>query len=461
MAEQAVVSSRPSILLIAGAVLAVGTLLAVRPWEPVPAPPMMVNGHRFGEAPPWKRVVQVGVPENYAAAVAELDRSIVAMGDRGDGRLPREASKLNRIASLRILRAQLTGSLDDMVAAQKALDAAFAHAGKEMFGPHWERISFNFFTHRLAAMEPDLKSVETIAVGPNQLERAGIAGWRADVDFYSGRYDAAFATYRRLEREQGGYDNLLRLSTWYWRTGDLDKAMQYLNEAEWLVSGPALQQRGWFELQRGLIDFDRGRWDDATKHFTQARQRFPGHWPIEAKVAKMQALNGDLPGALTRFIALAESSGHPDMMDAVAGVYRAMGDRTNSDVWAAKAGAAWEQRLAAIPEAAWGHAIDHYLSFGDPDRALALARLNAAQRPFGEPLTQLAAAQLATGQPDAALKTLKPVLASAWKSSLTWLVAADAYTMLGRKDDAEAARKQALALNPRATDRNAALALIH
>jgi len=148
-------------------------------------------------------------------------------------------------------------------------------------------------------------------------------------------------------------------------------------------------------------------------------------------------------------------------MDAVAGVYRAMGDRANSEAWAAKAGAQWERRLAAIPEAAWGHAIDHYLTFGNPARALELARLNAAQRPFGEPLTQLAAAQLANGQPDAALKTIQPVLASKWKSAQSYLVAADAWSMLGRKDDADAARKQALAINPRATDRNAALALIH
>jgi len=461
MADAVAQKSRPSILLMAGAVLSVGAVLAIRPWEPLPAPPMMVHGHLFGSQPPWKRVVQTGVPENYAAALADLDSTLAGLGDKGDGRLPSEASLLNRIASLRIQRAQLTGSLEDMTGAQTAIDAAFAHAGSNAFGPHWERIAFNFYVHRLGALEPDLKALEAAAVGPNLLDRAGIAGWRADVLFYTGHYDEAFAAYRQLEREQSLYDNLLRLSTWYWRTGDFEKAGQYLNEAEWLISGPALQQRGWFELQRGLIAFDQGKWDEASKHFAFAHEKFPGHFPIEGKLAKMQALNGDLPGALKRYIALADSSGHPDMMDAVAGVYRAMGDRANSEAWAAKAGAQWERRLAAIPEAAWGHAIDHYLTFGNPARALELARLNAAQRPFGEPLTQLAAAQLASGQPDAALKTIQPVLASKWKSAQSYLVAADAWSMLGRKDDADAARKQALAINPRATDRNAALALIH
>ncbi|AHE56461.1 tetratricopeptide repeat protein [Sphingomonas sanxanigenens] len=459
-AQPAVGPARPSLLLMAGAAASVATLFVVRPWEPaVPPAQTMVSGHRFGEAPPWKRPVQVGVPETYAAVLAEIDGKRRAFGDTGQP--PAETDNIERIVRLRIERAMLTGGLDDLVAAEQALTAAFAHAGDERLGPHWERIAFNFHVHRLSAIEPDLKAVESIAVGPNKLERAGIDADRADLDFYSGRYDAALTTYRRIEREQGGYDNLLRLSTWFWRTGDPDKAMEYLNEAEWLVTGPAFEQRGWFELQRGLIDFDRGRWEDAAKHFAEADRRFPGDWRIESRIAKMQALKGDLPGALTRFITLAERSGHPDMMDAVAGVYRAMGDRANSEAWAARAGAAWDRRLAALPQAAWGHAIDHYLSFGDPARALELAKLNAAERPFGEALTQLAAAQIANGQPDAALSTLKPVLESKWRSSLTWLVAADAQTMLGRRKEAEAARKEAVRLNPRALDRNAALALIH
>lgn len=458
-AEPAARPQRPSLLLIAGAAVSVAALFAVRPWEPATPPAeITVNGHRFGEAPPWKKPVQIGVPETYAAVIAESDARLKALGTGGT---PPEASKLDRIARARIERAMLTGSLDDLVAADEALATAFAHAGGRNFGPRWERVGYNFHVHRLSAVEPDLKLLEATATGLNKVEQAGVDADRADLDFYRGRYDAAYATYNRIEREQGGYDNLIRLSTWYWRTGDLDKAVQYLNEAEWLVTGPAFEQRGWFELQRGLIDFDRGGWDDAAKHFAEANRRFPGDWRIEAKLAKMQALKGDLPGALARFTTLATRSEHPDMMDAVAGVYRAMGDRANSEVWAAKAGAAWERRLAAIPQAAWGHAIDHYLSFGDPARALELARLNAAERPFGEALTQLAAAQLANGQPDAALSTLKPVLASKWRSSLTWLVAADAETMLGRKDEAEAARKEAVALNPKALDRNAALALIH
>lgn len=454
--------SRPSILLMAGAAVSVAILFVARPWEPVSTPQTVtVNGHRFGEAPPWKKPVQIGVPETYDATIAEIDTKLKALGDKGDGTLPTDEGKLQRILQSRIERAQKTGSLADLTTSQTVLTATFARAGGRRLGPYWERIGFNMYVHRLSAVEPDLKIVEAIAVGPNKIERAGIAGLRADLDFYRGRYDAALDGYRAIERDMGGYDNLLRLSTWFWRTGDHDKAIQYLNEAEWLVTGPAFEQRGWFELQRGLIDFDRGRWDDATKHFAEAERRFPGDWRIESRIAKMQALKGDLPGALTRFTALAERSGHPDMMDAVAGVYRAMGDRANSETWAARAGAEWERRLAALPEAAWGHAIDHYLSFGDPARALELAKLNAAGRPFGEALTQLAAAQLANGQPDAALATLKPVLESKWRSSLTWLVAADAQTMLGRKNEAEAAREEAVRLNPKALDRNAALALIH
>ena len=56
----------------------------------------------------------------------------------------------------------------------------------------------------------------------------------------------------------------------------------------------------------------------------------------------------------------------------------------------------------------WGHALDHYLTFGaDPAETVALAERNAALRPNAEALTKLAAALRQAGRFDEAEAALR------------------------------------------------------
>ena len=61
-------------------------------------------------------------------------------------------------------------------------------------------------------------------------------------------------------------------------------------------------------------------------------------------------------------------------------------------------------------------------------------------------------AQLVSGDPAGAAATIARVNASGWRAPQQYLVLADAMALLGKPDAAEAARAQALALNPRALD---------
>jgi predicted RNA polymerase sigma factor len=69
----------------------------------------------------------------------------------------------------------------------------------------------------------------------------------------------------------------------------------------------------------------------------------------------------------------------------------------------------------------------------------------------------LAWAEIANNRPAAALAILKPVLASAYVSADQHVAAAQAHLLMGHDREAQAERKAALAINPHALDRDAAL----
>ena len=114
-----------------------------------------------------------------------------------------------------------------------------------------------------------------------------------------------------------------------------------------------------------------------------------------------------------------------------------------------------------MPEAAYGHALDHYLNFGDPAVALDIAKRNYALRPNGEAASGLAWALLANHRPADALAAIKPILASGWVSAESHIVAAQAYALLAKGRDAEAERRAALAIDPHGLDRNPGVIWLH
>jgi thioredoxin-like negative regulator of GroEL len=76
----------------------------------------------------------------------------------------------------------------------------------------------------------------------------------------------------------------------------------------------------------------------------------------------------------------------------------------------------YEERLAAFPEATWGHALDHWLAHGDPAEALEMARKNHDNRPNGEAKLGLVQALHKAGQTAEAKALLEEVRASRYRS---------------------------------------------
>lgn len=433
--------ARWPLLLLAAAVL----VLAIG-WFTNGAPPK--------PAAPDRHPVD-GAPLNYPDALRLADQTIDSARRLAATRSS-EWLVQEKVALAFYNRGRLTGSFDDYGAAQAALDRAFADAPAGA-GPHRTQAVLAFTLHRLAAADAALDAIARYAVPPETDFRREMDAMRADIALYRGRYDAAARGYAALRGNGADPGLLYRQAVLFSKTGKPDEALALVDAIERQAKLPHAQFLSNLALLRGTIELQRGRWDAAALQFRRADRLFPGSWLIGAHRAQMRALAGDRAGAITRMEGILRTGAYPEVMDALAGMYRAAGDHARAAAWAARAAPLWQRRLAQLPEAAYGHAVEHELAFGSPARALALAQADYRARPYAGSAIALGWAWLANNRPAEALAAVEPVLHSAWVSADQHIVASQALLLLGRGEAADAEQQAALAVNPHALDRDAAL----
>lgn len=386
-----------------------------------------------------------GPPRSHGEAMKKAD--IAVANARSAATAHADQWLMHEIHAAELLgRAQLSGSYDDYAAAQAALDSAFKVAVKGS-GPHLMQASLDFSMHRLARAEAQLAATDAYAVPPDPGDRAEIAAMRGDIAFYRGQYQAALARYDEADALVPGASGFRR-AIFAARTGDIDLADRYLVEAERAYRSPTPQTRAYMALQRGILDLDRGRLGAALAHFEQADQLFPGRWLIEEHIAEVLTLQGKTAKAEALYRAIVRRTGHPEFIDALAGIAEARGDKAAAARLYARSSAIWTRRLKQFPEATYGHAIDHCIAKGDWPCALQLAERNHDARPYGEAKIALARALLGNGRVAEARAMIEQVLASRWRTADTHSAAADIYQASGLTDKAAAQRKQARAINP-------------
>jgi tetratricopeptide (TPR) repeat protein len=389
-------------------------------------------------------------PSGWDAELARLDAEIAALEGPARER-PDDWVRSEEVAGLFRSRARLTGDYDDLAEAERWLQSAFDHA-PEGAGPWMSRARLHFTLHRLDLVEPDVEMAERRLL-LDDVDHAGFTLLRADVAYQQGRYDDArdgIAGARTLHDDLAADLSEAQL---LWHTGDPDAALAWFDDAEGRYHGFSAEPRAWLHLQRGLVELDRGRWDEAMAHYEAADAEMSGWWLVDEHRAEILALRGDTDEARALYVDIVERTGNPEFMDALAGIARDRGYEIEATAWIARARAAYDEQLARFPEAAAGHALQHHLDFGaDPTFTLELAEHNAAQRPNGEALTLLALAQLGAGAPEKARATIEGVLATPWRSAATHVAAATIYDTLGESELAEVQRAAAVAIDPHSLD---------
>lgn len=384
---------------------------------------------------------------SYAALLDELDRRIEGLRRRADER-PGDWLIRMHLGSTLLERVGLTGAVDDIERVQAVLDEAFAIAPQGS-GPLLLAARFNFSIHRLTIAEEYLDKIDRRAV-PRAEEQAAARALRAQIAVQRGDYDAALAGLTEAAAVAPEAANV-ELALYHAKTGDPVGAAAILDDALAATIMKDPQRRAWLRLQRAMIAMDRGELREAMKHLQDADAELSGWWLVQEQIAEVYSRRDDHAKAIEIYERIVAASDLPQHMDGLAGLYRHTGKRQEAEALIARATARWEELLRRLPEAAIGHALQHYLQFGPPERALELALANYAARPGGDAQVSLARAYLQVGRPADALEIVERALASRYRTARLHDVAAKAHAALGHTAESEKQTELCFALNPRYT----------
>lgn len=396
--------------------------------EPPAAPPLPTAPAPM--SPADLLAAPAGLARNYDEARRRVDVALLNADDRARTRAD-EWLALESLAKAYMARGRLTGTYDDYAAAQAALDRAFAVA-EPGAGPHLTQAALHFTLHRLAAAEAMLARIDGYAVPPDAPDRAEMALMRGDIAFYRGDYAGAARRYAEARRIDPGATDAFRWAVYHSKTGDLAQARADFERAAATARRPTPQARANLELQRGILELDAGRYADALACFRAADAMFPGWWLIEEHIAEATVLMGDPAAAERRYAGIVERTGNPEFIDALAVLRRDAGDADGAAKLFERSRALWERRLTQFPEAAYGHAIGHFVDAGDTARAVELARANVAARPYGDAQVALAEALLAAGRPAEAARIADAAARAGWRTLALRKVRAAAHAALRR-----------------------------
>lgn len=387
-------------------------------------------------------------PANHATALAAAERNVVAARD-ADARRPGEWLRQEAVARALIARFRLAGDFRDLAEADRILDAALATT-PDPAGPVLSKALLAVTTHRLDQADAALARFER-SVAPEATDSADAAALAGDVALQRGDLAAAAKRFAEAERRAPGFGIGLRRAMLAASSGRRDDAIGAL---ERLLTEPRQQPAALAALllQRANLAYHGGDWPGAGRWIGSAQRAFPGWWLADAYAAQQLALAGREAEALRAYRIVAERSGRPEVMDALAHFLRLQGRGRESREWATRAAAAWAQRAALFPDAVAHHRAEHELAVGSARAALDFARADAAKRPQAPNLVLLARALLSAGQVREARAALDRADEQGWVSATQLMARSEVEAALGDAAASKAARERALAINPRAAD---------
>lgn len=355
-------------------------------------------------------------------------------------------------AGYRLDYGQLTGDYEGYLAAERHLAAAFSAVDRRGVpssltgtGPFLLKAQIDYTLHRFDRTLGDLEAPERDAIATHDdALLAEVKALRGSATFARGDYDDGLALLREAERLDKNPSHGQRLALALAKVGEDDEALARLER----TTSTTNRGKAWNALQRALVDLERGRRVEGRKKLEAAVALFPGFWLVEEHLAELCADEGKTEVAKAAYARLIERTGDPEFMDALARLVE-VESPDEAKRLVAKSSAIYEDRLARLPEASYGHALEHMLRVEkDPARAVSLGEKNRDLRPNGEARTRLAQAYLRAGRVPDAKREIEKVLASRWKSGETYATAALVFEAAHDTNAAHLAEAKAGASSP-------------
>src|SRR5262249_30757631 len=222
---------------------------------------------------------QPSAPTDYEIELARIQKDIAELKGAGSS-TPVDIGKATRFVHRLYHRASLTGSAADLRVTETAIDRAIQEIGP-LADLYLLKANLDFRLHRLGKTSHGLSALSQF-VG-----NAQVIALKASLAFQQGEYESAKMGYLTAVEKNPTWDNLSRLAYWEAKFGDPDLADALFRQAENEISVKEMRSFAWVELQRGLLDLNHGRYDDAMAHYQKAEKAYSGYWLVDEHMAEL------------------------------------------------------------------------------------------------------------------------------------------------------------------------------
>ncbi len=266
-----------------------------------------------------------------------------------------------------------------------------------------------------------------------------------DAQFELGDYAAAERTYTKLAARYPGSVMATRQARLAEVRGDTDQAIALLSER--ISAGDdSLRVR----LQLSELQFGRGNFTEARSHLVIAARLEPGSYTIEEHLAELDAAEGKLAAAETRYRQVIARVPRPEFMQALGDVYAQMQRPEAAREWHERAMAAY-LKSANAGNAHYFHHLAGFFSdsYLQPEQALRWAREDLKLRNSVFSHDGLAWALYKNGQYAQAAAAMDQALAQGTRNAHLLFHGSMIYASAGRVAQGRKLMQQAMDVNPR------------
>jgi tetratricopeptide (TPR) repeat protein len=340
-------------------------------------------------------------------------------------------------------RASLTGRMCDLEQTEGAILETI-----DRFGPKEDlcllKANLDFRLHRLAEVRRDLQMAPLLS---GRFEARVLL---ADLAFQEGRYEQSRRDFEELIGENPTWDVIARLGHWKGKFGEIDEADRLYEQAEDDLTAKQMLSYAWLELQRGMLDFNRGRYDEAWGHYRRAEASYPGHWQTTEHCAELFAAECDYAQAEALLKQIIERTSKPEIQQALGELYL-FTDRPD-------AAQPWLDRALTAYMDSVGRGGVHYLHhladfFADarphPEEAVRWAEQDERMRPNFSTQAALAWALYRNGRIEEAQSYFGLLLDSGVRDAVIYSSAAEVFETAGDTVSGSLFADLALQINPK------------
>jgi tetratricopeptide (TPR) repeat protein len=384
---------------------------------------------------------RANLPTDYALELARIQKDIAELED-GTLTPAVDIDKALKLTQRMYHHAQLTGMPANLQATEAAIERALREVGP-LAGLYLLKANLDFKLHRLKQADQDITALSRFAGD------ARIVALKAGIDFQRGQYEAAKMGYLSAIEKNPTWDNLARLAYWLGKFGDTDRADGLYRQAQGDISAKDMRAYAWVELQRGLLDLHRGRYDDAMGHYRKAGKAYSGYWLIDEHMAELLGATRKFDAAAALYESVVARAPLPELHQRLGDLYMLMGKPEQARQWHDKALAGY------LDSAARGEVnYDHHLAGfyadvrGDGAEAVKWAEKDLALRPHFATQDAFAWALYRAGRFEEAHKASREALSSGVKDAHLFFHAAMIHLAAGKTDEGKQLLKKAGEINP-------------